>query len=117
MLFPGDRGCVENEYAYIDRAKLATFAHSEYSMARSMVSEFHDLAPYASTDILRQSGAPLSGHTGQPLLYQVLSQTSSTQDSGEHAGLVISSCLGPPGATTFTHLSFASLSLRGNRLP
>ena len=51
---------MENEYAYIDRAKLATFAHSEYSMARSMVSEFHDLAPYASTDILRQSGAPLS---------------------------------------------------------
>ena len=30
----GDPGSVENEYAYIDRAKLATFAHSEYSMAR-----------------------------------------------------------------------------------
>ena len=33
-LFSGDQGSVENEYAYIDRAKLATFAQSEYSMAR-----------------------------------------------------------------------------------
>ena len=64
----GDQGSVENEYAYIDRAKLATFAHSEYSMARSMVSQFHDLAPYASTDILRQAQARV---TGQPPLYQV----------------------------------------------
>ena len=64
----GDQGSVENEYAYIDRAKLATFAHSEYSMARSMVSQFHDLAPYASTDILRQAQARVSG---QPPLYQV----------------------------------------------
>ena len=34
LFLPGDQGSVENEYAYIDRAKLATFAHSEYSMAR-----------------------------------------------------------------------------------
>ena len=34
LYLSGDQGSVENEYAYIDRAKLATFAHSEYSMAR-----------------------------------------------------------------------------------
>lgn len=43
----------ENEYTYIDRAKLATFA-SEYSVNRNdHMDQFHDLAPYASTDILR----------------------------------------------------------------
>ena len=44
----------ENEYTYIDRAKLATFA-SECSMRSKTdhIGEFHDLAPYASTDILR----------------------------------------------------------------
>jgi len=45
--------CSENEYIYIDRANLATFA-SEYSMNRTdPMNQFHDLAPYASTDILR----------------------------------------------------------------
>ena len=44
----------ENEYTYIDRAKLGTFA-SECSMRHKTdhIGEFHDLAPYASTDILR----------------------------------------------------------------
>ena len=56
----------ENEYTYIDRGKLATFA-SEYCMNRSAnesnhVGQFHDLAPYASTDILRNQ---------IPSLYQV----------------------------------------------
>ena len=58
----------DNEYAYIDRAKLATFA-SEYSMNTGAheyngghVGQFHDLAPYASTDILRNQ---------IPSLYQV----------------------------------------------
>ena len=56
----------ENEYTYIDRGKLATFA-SEYCMNRSTdanhMGQFHDLAPYASTDILRNQ---------IPSLYQVL---------------------------------------------
>jgi len=48
-----DPNSSENEYAYIDRAKLATFA-SEYSVNRNdHMDQFHDLAPYASTDILR----------------------------------------------------------------
>ena len=48
-----DPHCSENEYAYIDRAKLATYA-SEYSVNRNdHMDQFHDLAPYASTDILR----------------------------------------------------------------
>ena len=44
----------ENEYTYIDRAKLASFA-SEYVVNRQNdhMDQFHDLAPYASTDILR----------------------------------------------------------------
>merc|ERR1712013_773988 len=47
----------ENEYAYIDRAKLASFA-SEYSVNRNdLMDQFHDLAPYASTDILRNQTA------------------------------------------------------------
>ena len=51
----------ENEYTYIDRAKLGTFA-SECSMRQKTdhIGEFHDLAPYASTDILRNQLAQVS---------------------------------------------------------
>lgn len=56
----------ENEYTYIDRAKLASFA-SEYAVSRQTnhMDQFHDLAPYASTDILRNQ----IGH-GQSSLYK-----------------------------------------------
>ena len=54
----------ENEYDYIDRAKLGTFA-SECSMRHKTdhIGEFHDLAPYASTDILRNQLGQVSFYT------------------------------------------------------
>jgi hypothetical protein len=48
-----EREAPENEYTYIDRTKLASFA-SEYNVVNQRQNDqFHDLAPYASTDILR----------------------------------------------------------------
>ena len=42
----------ENEYIYIDRTKLASFTISNYGVSKPE-NKTHDLAPYASTDILR----------------------------------------------------------------
>ena len=65
-----EREAPENEYTYIDRAKLASFA-SEYVVNRhnDHMDQFHDLAPYASTDILRNQLAAKHGS-----MYQVCSR-------------------------------------------
>ena len=57
-----ERDQPENEYTYIDRSKLASFA-SEYAVSRhnEHIEQFHDLAPYASTDILRNQLARQRG--------------------------------------------------------
>ena len=71
----------ENEYTYIDRAKLASFA-SECVGSRQPgdhMEQFHDLAPYASTDILRNQ----LGHD-QGSLYKVFSVCVSVSLFHEH---------------------------------
>ena len=48
----------ENEYMYIDRTKLASFAISNYGVSKPEDRNPPDLAPYASTDILRSQMNP-----------------------------------------------------------
>ena len=45
--------CPENEYAYIEHARLPTLTSENSIKKKNHMNQFQDLAPYASTDILR----------------------------------------------------------------